>query len=173
MKKYLDHEDAVRAARMMAADERQLFRMRRAAAEASGGAKKDRVVLGTYAQHGTSTNLYTPSAFDPEEKKLPIRERKKRTVGVAFQPGKRVTEVVTPSTLLGPAPEPQHWIEIEMLDDDDKPHKDEKYLLLGPDGSTVRSGFLDHKGCAREDGLEALAYKISFPNLDKDVWDLA
>lgn len=64
----------------------------------------------------------------------------------------------------------QHWIEIELIDELDQPRANERYLLSGSDDSVVRSGNLDPNGFAREEGLWAKDYKISFPDLDKDTW---
>jgi hypothetical protein len=65
------------------------------------------------------------------------------------------------------------WIEIELVDEDDKPVPSEKYRIILPDGETVAEGTLDDKGFARVDGTEAGTCKITFPALDKDAWERA
>ena len=62
------------------------------------------------------------------------------------------------------------WIEIELLDDRNEPIPGEKYRITVPDGR-VAEGTLDEKGCARLEGFEPGECKVSFPDLDKDVWD--
>jgi hypothetical protein len=64
----------------------------------------------------------------------------------------------------------QHWIEIEMLDEEDAPVPWLAYVVVLPD-STRASGYLDGDGYARIRGL-ALAgtCQISFPEIDKDAW---
>ena len=63
------------------------------------------------------------------------------------------------------------WIEIELVDEDDKPVPSEKYRIILPDGETVAEGTLDDKGFARVDGIEAGTCKITFPDLDQEAWE--
>ena len=60
-------------------------------------------------------------------------------------------------------------VEIEMLDEDDKPVAGLPYQIKMPDGS-VSSGTLDGKGYAKVDDCEPGEVEISFPDLDKDAW---
>lgn len=65
---------------------------------------------------------------------------------------------------------PQHWIEIKLIGEDDQPIPGIEYVLTLPDGSTVR-GYLDDAGSARLDGLESGgSCKVGFPAFDKDAW---
>ena len=64
------------------------------------------------------------------------------------------------------------WIEIELVDEDDKPVPGETYEITLSDG-TVASGSLDEKGFARVDGIEPGTCKVTFPRLDKDAWKKA
>ena len=61
------------------------------------------------------------------------------------------------------------WIEIELVDEEDKPVPGEAYRITVPDGS-VAEGTLDEKGFARVEGFEKGNCKVSFPNLDKESW---
>lgn len=63
-----------------------------------------------------------------------------------------------------------HWIEIELIDESDKPVPGEKYEIELPDGR-VRSGMLDGEGHARLRLEEAGNCKISFPRLDAEAWE--
>ena len=63
------------------------------------------------------------------------------------------------------------WIEIEMVDEDNKPVPGESYRITLPDGETIAEGTLDDKGFARLDGIEPGTCKITFPDLDKDAWE--
>ena len=65
------------------------------------------------------------------------------------------------------------WIEIEMVDEDNKPVPSEKYRITLADGETVAEGTLDEKGFARVDGIDPGTCKITFPDLDKDAWEHA
>jgi hypothetical protein len=67
-------------------------------------------------------------------------------------------------------PEEQHWIEIELLDDDGKPVAAELYYVELPDGSQL-SGRTDGQGRARVDGVDPGTAKVSFPDLDKKMYE--
>ncbi len=62
-----------------------------------------------------------------------------------------------------------HWIEIQLVDQDEKPVPGEVYLITLPDG-TAQPGTLDDKGLARVDGIDPGTCKVTFPNLDKEAW---
>lgn len=81
--------------------------------------------------------------------------------------------VVQPCPLKA-AKEALHWIEIELLGEDDQGIPYEPFLLCLPDGLEVK-GFLDAQGLARLDGLKNPGQcRLSFPARDKDAWhDLA
>jgi hypothetical protein len=65
------------------------------------------------------------------------------------------------------------WIEIELVDEEKKPVAGEAYSITLPDGETVAEGTLDDKGFARVDGIDPGTCKVTFPRLDKDVWQKA
>ena len=62
------------------------------------------------------------------------------------------------------------WIEIELVDENDQPISGERYEITTPDGS-VASGTLDQNGFARVEGMDSGTCQVSFPNLDRDVWE--
>lgn len=62
------------------------------------------------------------------------------------------------------------WIEIEMVDEADKPVTGVAFLITLPDGST-EGGTLDDKGFARVEGFEPGSCKVTFPELDKGAWE--
>ncbi len=64
------------------------------------------------------------------------------------------------------------WIEIELVDEDNKSVPGENYKIILPD-ETLAEGTLDEKGFARVDGIEPGTCKITFPDLDKDAWEPA
>jgi type VI secretion system secreted protein VgrG len=64
----------------------------------------------------------------------------------------------------------QHWIEIELQDEDGNPIPGQPYRITLPDGVTVADGTLDEKGYARVDNIDAGTCQVTFPNLDKDTW---
>jgi hypothetical protein len=64
------------------------------------------------------------------------------------------------------------WIEIELVDEDNKPVPGEPYKITTSDNK-VAEGTLDNKGFARVDGIEPGSCKVTFPKLDKDAWEKA
>jgi type VI secretion system secreted protein VgrG len=64
----------------------------------------------------------------------------------------------------------KNWIEIELLDKDNKPVPGEPYRVTLPDGQTVAEGTLDDKGVARVDGIDPGSCKVTFPQRDKRSW---
>jgi hypothetical protein len=64
------------------------------------------------------------------------------------------------------------WIEIKMVDEDDKPVAGMPYRVTLSDNS-VCEGTLDDKGFARIDGIEPGSCKVTFPGLDRDAWEKA
>jgi len=67
-------------------------------------------------------------------------------------------------------PEKKHWIEIELVDEDNHPVPGEPYAIKLPDGETVAEGTLDDKGFARVDGIDPGSCEVTFPRLDKSGW---
>ena len=64
-----------------------------------------------------------------------------------------------------------HWIQIELVGEDDCPIPGEAFRIALPDGRVV-TGSLDDEGKARvENIINAVYCQISFPNLDKDAWE--
>lgn len=69
------------------------------------------------------------------------------------------------------APEKLHWIEIELVGEDDKPIPNEAYEITLPD-QTVKKGRLNKDGYARIDRLKTAGdCKVCFPKLDKGAWE--
>lgn len=95
---------------------------------------------------------------------------------VAIVPEARPAAHGTPKPLLpalGPselAPESVHFIELELVDQDEKPVGGEAYSIKLPDGRTV-TGKLDSGGRATVNGIkDPGSCQVSFPNLDVSVW---
>jgi type VI secretion system secreted protein VgrG len=70
----------------------------------------------------------------------------------------------------GEPPPPTHFIEINLVDEENKPIAGEAYKITLPNGQTVAEGTLDDKGYARVDGVDPGQCKVTFPNRDKSVW---
>lgn len=66
-------------------------------------------------------------------------------------------------------PEEEHWIEIELVDDEGKPLAGERYFVELPDGSSI-SGSTDSQGRARVEGVDPGTAKVSFPDLDQKLY---
>lgn len=63
-----------------------------------------------------------------------------------------------------------HWIEIQLVGEDDQGIPWEEYLVELPDG-TRQPGYLDGNGFARLSGFATGGTcKVSFPKLDRDAW---
>jgi hypothetical protein len=81
----------------------------------------------------------------------------------------RVRQVAVPlegmdEEVLGPDPDPTSWIEIELLDDDGNPVPGAPYTIVTGNGRT-RSGTLDLRGRAREDGIDPGPCQVTFLQL--------
>ncbi len=64
----------------------------------------------------------------------------------------------------------EHFIEIEVVDEQDSPVTGLRYEIELPNGQ-VADGTLDEKGVARVDKIpEPGDCKITFPDLDQDTW---
>ena len=61
------------------------------------------------------------------------------------------------------------WIEIVLVDMENRPVPGEPYRITLPDNS-VAEGTLDEKGFARVEAFDAGNCKITFPNRDQSVW---
>ena len=64
----------------------------------------------------------------------------------------------------------EHFIEIELLDEEGKPKVGERYFIELPDGST-KTGRLNTEGKARVEGVEPGTAKVSFPDFDKESYE--
>jgi uncharacterized protein (DUF2345 family) len=62
-----------------------------------------------------------------------------------------------------------HWIEISMVDQEGNPVAGEAYRVTVPGGAVI-TGTLNSRGRARINGIDPGTAKVTFPNLDKDVW---
>ncbi len=71
------------------------------------------------------------------------------------------------------AAEEKSWIEIELVDEDEKPVTGEKYIITLPDGKTVATGTTGAEGKAKVAGIDAGNCKVTFPDLDKEAWEKA
>ncbi|MFN0100770.1 MAG: hypothetical protein ACKV2U_01640 [Bryobacteraceae bacterium] len=80
-----------------------------------------------------------------------------------------VDGVIQKCPLHAPAAE-THWIEIELIGEDDGPIPWEEYVVELPSGRHIR-GFLDERGVGRLERLEETGTcRVSFPKIDRDAW---
>ena len=61
-----------------------------------------------------------------------------------------------------------HWIEIELIGEDDEPIPNEAYKVILPDGSE-KEGKLDKNGWARIENQLIGEWEVTFPELDKEA----
>lgn len=62
------------------------------------------------------------------------------------------------------------WIEIRLLDDNDKVVADAAYRVKLPDGS-IREGKLNENGSARFEDIRHGVCVVTFPELDEEAWN--
>jgi type VI secretion system secreted protein VgrG len=62
------------------------------------------------------------------------------------------------------------WVEIELLDQRNKPVAGEAYRVTLPDGATLADGTTDNSGKARVEALDPGTCKVTFPKLDGRSW---
>jgi len=79
---------------------------------------------------------------------------------------------MTPSQVARKIREEQHWIEIQLVDDDGDGISGIDYLIVTPDNQK-HSGVTGADGVARLDNIPPGQCKISFPQLDKEAWRAA
>jgi hypothetical protein len=69
-----------------------------------------------------------------------------------------------------PKPKPVHWIEIQLVGEDNSPISWEEYEVTLPQGEKVR-GYVDEKGSARVENIAVPGTcVITFPRLDMEAW---
>ncbi len=61
------------------------------------------------------------------------------------------------------------WIEIRLVDDDNRPVPGQKYRVKLPDATTV-TGVLDGEGKARINGITPGQSVVCFPDIDAKEW---
>ena len=62
-----------------------------------------------------------------------------------------------------------HWIEIELIGEDDEPIPNETYKVILSDGSE-KEGKLDKNGWARIESDPTGEWEVTFPEMDKEAW---
>lgn len=88
---------------------------------------------------------------------IPIKEDKPKEEQPQEEPAPRPTTKTT-------------WVEIALVDGDDKPVAGMKYLIELPDGTT-RTGTLGDNGKARVEGIDPGNCTVTFPDLDGTEWE--
>jgi len=92
---------------------------------------------------------------------------------VVFIPDIRTKEVKEPTNQVHKfqlkGEKHQHWIEIELIGEDDKPIPNEKFKLIMSDGSE-KEGNLDENGWARLEVSSKADCEVIFPELDEEAW---
>jgi hypothetical protein len=86
-------------------------------------------------------------------------------------PKRSVVQIVSivEDDALGPEPEPDAWIEIELVDDAGNAVPNAAYRIESEDGR-VRTGTTNSSGKAREEGLHGGSCKVSFPEIHGPDW---
>jgi hypothetical protein len=167
--------------------EATLFRLMNLAFDPMGALDDElaAVLLSVYdALSGQSLAPALPRAScDPDRLLAPVIPLLRETLEAAAQAGAiRFEEVVEADWNLpkaedkpasqDQAPQPivdevTTWIDIELKDDEGKPIKNARYVILVPNGTT-REGRLDDNGKAREDGLDPGTCTVTLPDFEDD-----
>jgi hypothetical protein len=145
--------------------------------EARDGGRRDveRVLVDVYEELYGAMPCDWESARHDVGRRARVFERVAQQLRSALRSGVlRLRDARPPSVIvrlegveedvLGPEAVPSSWIEIELVDGDGNPVPDAAYALVTSDGRT-RSGTLDARGFAREEGIAAGDCKVSFPKL--------
>jgi hypothetical protein len=70
-----------------------------------------------------------------------------------------------------PCPLAVHWVEVELVGEDDRPVPGARFRLRDGAGAVVAEASLDGDGCARVEGLRPGRYEVQFPELDEEAWE--
>lgn len=73
---------------------------------------------------------------------------------------------------LEPLVDATHWIELRLVDDEDVAIPGQRYLVIDPGGHSHR-GYTDSLGSARITRIPAGVCRVSFPDLDGSICELA
>ncbi|MFB3828690.1 MAG: peptidoglycan-binding protein [Bryobacteraceae bacterium] len=139
-----------------------------------------RAVAGSHALPERVSDDYMRRRVLPRVKKAFLRGELllielKRWTTPAGEPGSKPPESREPPREDSGKPAPKsdkskvHWIEIRLINEQQKPVAAETYRLTLPGGETT-GGTLNDDGLARHDNIEAGTCKVCFPNLDAREW---
>ena len=130
---------------------------------------------GTMVPPGAPADAHDADVADPGQVEQVKAEQRQTGTGkygtqpvTPFKPGGGAADSSASST----SSDTTHWIEIALVNEQNKPVAGEEYRITMPDGS-VASGTTDDKGKARCEQIGAGTCKVAFPNIDADAWEKA
>jgi type VI secretion system secreted protein VgrG len=122
-------------------------------------------------QAGSAVSPIAPTEPEEADQADPGAVAEVKAEQMAIQAGKYGAQ---PARQYTPPPPGQStklsWIEIELVDEQDRPIPGERYIITLPDGAEIR-GSLDQNGFARVDNIEPGVCRITFPELDGMAWE--
>lgn len=143
---------------------------------------------GIYIQ-GTMVNINSGGASLPPTSPTPVAPLEPEEAHVAdnADPGSKMPTYKNQKrempnwkkpTFTKPTHRPNHpnnkdkksWIEIELVDEDNKPVPGVRYRVTLPDGQTLAEGTLNKKGYAKVSNIDPGTCKVTFPEMDKSNW---
>jgi len=120
-------------------------------------------------QPGTQVTLVPPSSPGAAAEAVTEEPGAVKSIQVQTQEKKKAT--FKPVKFSKPGEIELTWIELEMVDEEDKGVPGVRYEVTLPDGS-VAGGTTDAKGLARIEGFEKGGdCKVTFPDLDQEAWE--
>ena len=122
---------------------------------------------------GTAVDPAEPKSAEEADKADPGEVEEVKAEQRKTQSGKYGSEKVKPHK--PPQTEEERkqktsWIEIKLVDEENRPVPGEKYRITLSD-DTVIEGTLDGDGFARHDGIPKGNCRVTFPDLDKEAWE--
>jgi len=97
-------------------------------------------------------------------------DEKQKKLKVSGEAAREKSSSRSPGGGLQQCPGGGGWIEIELLDEEDKGIPNQLYRIVLADG-TRRTGKTDAYGVARVECIQEGMCKVSFPDLDADTWE--
>lgn len=122
---------------------------------------------GTIVAPAPPTEALEADDADPGQVEAAKAQQKESKTG---KYGSTPAQPITTTDL--PEGTPLSWIGVELKDSEGKPVSGARFRITASDGKTG-GGTTGHDGKAKVEGIPEGSYDITFPDLDKSVWEPA